>query len=62
MKTQGTRENDEGGGRKRENGRVNQMKKESNRTQNAGYRIFHSIYNVKVGHQVTRLRDRYFPP
>ena len=53
MKTQGTGENDEGGGRKRVNGRVNQMKKGSNWTQNAGNRMFHSIYNVKVGHQVT---------
>ena len=45
--------NDEGGVRKRENGRVNQVKNGRKLAQNAGYRMFHSIYNVKVGHQVT---------
>ena len=52
MKTQGTGENDDGGGRKRENGRVDQMKKGTNQRQNAGYRMFHSIYNLNLGHRV----------
>ena len=31
------------------------MKKGSNQTQTAGYRMFHSISNVKVGDQVTHV-------
>ena len=54
MKTQGTGENDEGWGRKRQNGRVNQMKKGSSWTQNADYRMFHSIQYVDIS-----LRDWY---